>query len=349
MRRAVLAAALCGPAAEALTLAAGDIVAVAGGNVLRVDPVTGASEPIASVPFARDVVVDAQHRIFVLSTPFGADIVEVDPDGGATRPIASFAGLVDAKLDVDSAGRLLVATSSALLSIDPDTGMQTSVPLPRSEFWNWLGFVAALPDGRALAVRHRDERSSIQPLFRDFFVVDLLSGDASLLHSYSYFDDEFGRSDSLVLSDVEADPASGAVYESIFWIDGYSGEGRGTLREIADPLFEAGDGILPMAVDLDGDVVFGCRRPPPHPPACPAPVGLVRWDPDARTTTNLPGQLVIEELAVVPVPEPASALLLAIGLGLLRAIRAAPTAFVTALRAWLVRRAARSPAARDAP
>jgi hypothetical protein len=126
---------LTGGPARAATLAPGDILAVTlGRDLLRIDPVTGATERIATVldiPMSSggsDVAVDRTGAVYVAGFH---GLVRVDPTDGSSAPIASFpTGNLDS-LAVAPDGSLValnarggLRSTDQVWRVDPTTGVK---------------------------------------------------------------------------------------------------------------------------------------------------------------------------------------------------------------------------------
>ena len=322
--------------ASALTLAAGDLVAVDSnqGQLVRVDPISGATSVIANVPQkSADVVVDRQGRIFVLdrgNTHPDGRILEVDPATGSSSVVTT--GLLGAnKIDVDADGFLITNDARGLVRTDPATGVQTAFALGGLDV-SEPGFVAALPDGGAVAARIRSTSAppdgNIEWL--DFIQVDFATGATTTIQS-RFWNGESSYVSRNTLGDVEADPATGRLYEihrnRIFDSDniilgpvdsGLASDAFFLESSISQP---EEPWPLPMAIDASGDVLVACAA---LPTICLPPPGhefsLMRFHPKAHGfDLSIVGlDIALREIAVVPVPEVGTGLLLAAGLTLMR-------------------------------
>ena len=158
---AVVACALAAaPAAPAVELAPGDLVAVdaRGAEVpacspclIRIDPVTGARQAIASVPDAFSVAIDSQGQLLVAGY---RRVTRVDPATGASQVLSQGGLLQDGfAITLDAEGRILAAggtLTGSVVRVDPETGAQTLLATGGDiECPTGLGL---LPDGDILVI-----------------------------------------------------------------------------------------------------------------------------------------------------------------------------------------------------
>lgn len=321
--------------AQAISLAPGDFVmGTTGGGVWKVDRTTGSATPIATLPgqtWQVDVTVSTGGHLIASSdgsTPSsGAGaVVRVQPSDGSLTQIAS--GLARANdVEADASGRVFVATSRSALRIDapnatpvvldtdpagdpdasysadlaitpagrilfatnnfelvPDTSCPGCPPVP-----TWSTRLVGLdPDSGAFvgpfAHRGRD------PLYEEVLVESGANGDAFVLQ--------------------------GAFVGSVLLFRVPAAGGAATDLPLTQALIAGGFGsvlVYDMARDLDGTLLLLSQRL-----AAPGDYLVLRFDPSAGTATHvvdLPRYPFLPtSLAVVPIPEPGTALLVATGL-----------------------------------
>lgn len=311
--------------ARAATLSPGDIVVsgtgVVSAGLLRVDSVTGAQTLISAGAFG-DFSLLGTSTIYALS---GGAVVEVDTATGSQRVVSSGGSLVaPSGIAVDGSGRVFVSDygaiggGGAIFEIDPTTGDQTVLTSGGFMLEN-RGFsdtdLEIAPGGDRLILLDPGEAWSGDG--GDIWSVDSSSGVQTLL-----YDEPLTSGGALTYGTTGLGIApNGDIYVSngkdfstaVLKIDAITGETT-VVGTVYNPGFPVPD-LNDTDIAIGGGVGYMTGHAGPH--------GLFLWD--GRPELNPDGSAFssgnFNELQIVPIPEPSTAVLCAAGL-LLLAIRA---------------------------
>jgi DNA-binding beta-propeller fold protein YncE len=292
---------------SAIPLAPGDLLVtdVAGptgvDKIIRVDPVSGEQTVITSGGLLGSpvgIALDANGQILAINQEGsgGAWIVRVDPATGSQTPVTS-GGLFSRGigLALDDSGNIFASDDAiGIIMVDPLTGSQSL--LSSGSFWG-ITFDNA---GDLVAT---DNRS--QALLR----VDPTNGSQTLISSGGAFKDPLGvvtdLEGNIFVSDVN-NPGGGDSF--IVRVDPVTG----AQTTIFGPDSSYTAGLL--AIDDTGQIIAPNQHFTLGPPRVS---GVLSIDPDTGLAVTLSsGGEFFDAVGVVivPIPEPSTALLLALGL-----------------------------------
>jgi hypothetical protein len=321
VRNVLLAVFLCVAGAAAGPIKSQDLVvadpnAFGGlGGIIAIDPVTGAQTPVTFGGLLVDPIglVFAPGSLYVSDAGAfggGGGVIRVDPVTGAQSAVSSGGFFVDPfGIAIDASGQLLVADrgAQAVIRVDPLTGAQTLVS-SGGVFVDPRG-IAVAPDGTIVV---GDVNAFGVPPFSAVpggavIFVDPVTGAQSAAVNPAFFDPEGIAVDSSGRVFVGDFSAFGAASGAVFRLDP-PGYGAAWTALGGNPKM--------LALDLSGDIVatgcvtFGCIGGGVGP-------AVMRFDSvsGSRSIVSSSGLLVDPEgIAVAPVPEPATLVLLGSGL-----------------------------------
>ncbi len=299
---AVLLLAFSASRSAALTLAPGDLVVVdtVTSVVVRVDPISGAQTLISSTG-GFDVAVAVDGTIWMSQ---GRKVVRVDPTSGIQTVVAADlipSGSQLTGISIAPSGDIIVGAFGAtpsVISIDPVTGNATVLSSTAGEVngvaVNAAGDIFVAPELGDQILR-LDSTGALQQTY------DLIGPPGQ----------DFGRPEDIAFAPDGDLIVLDSIRDVILKLDVASGS-----QTIIDPLvfssFPFG-----LAVEPGGDFVF------PAFDTASGDAGLWRFDPVTQTPALITsGGLLsagngLRSVAVVPVPEPGTAVLLLLGLTLM--------------------------------
>jgi streptogramin lyase len=286
---------------EALTLAPGDLVVVdqVADVVVRVDPSSGAQTLISNAGGGFDVAVAPNGTIWMSQ---GNSLVRVDPDSGIQTVVASDIDLSGGQvtgISIAPSGDIIVGTfgaGSSVTSVDPVTGNTTLL----SNTGNLNGVVVNAAGDIFVAPELGDQ-------------ILRLDSTGTLQQTYDLIGppgQDFGRPEDIAFAPDGDLIVLDGIRDVFLKLDFTSGS-----QTIIDPLvfssFPFG-----IAVEAGGDFVF------PGFETSSGEAALWRLDPVTQIATLITsGGLLsdgngLRSVAVVPIPEPGTAVLLLLGLTL---------------------------------
>jgi hypothetical protein len=273
-------------------------------HVVWIDPITGESAVVASVePLSNLTGIAAESPSSLLVADRAAytgvgRILRIDPATGSQQTLSS-GGLLKSPQDLALApnGELLVldGAAGAILGIDPVTGAQRTVAT--SSFFRCFGGIAVASATRAYVTASNSANNCL--FLGGVLSVDLVTGSSQFL---SIAPDRFVPAVDVVVSlDGEVFAIGMAAPDAVIRVD--TGNGSYT---IVNP--DAGDGLIAMAAGL-GTEVFVSEYFGRAVSAIDTQTG------DRRVVVS--DLTVGSGIAVVPLPEPNSALLIGLGMAAL--------------------------------
>jgi len=290
---------------KALTLAPGDLVVVdqVTDVVVRVDPISGAQTLISDAGGGYDVAVAPNGTIWMSQ---GNNLVQVDPDSGIQTVVASDINLSGGQatgISIAPNGDIIVGTfggSSSVTRVDPVTGNTTLLSSAGS-----LNGVAVNSAGDIFIAPELGEQ------------ILRLDSSGTLQQTYDLIGppgQDFGRPEDIAFAPDGDLIVLDGIRDVFLKLDITSGS-----QTIIDPLvfssFPFG-----IAIEAGGDFVF------PGFETSSSEAALWRLDPATQIATLitsgdlLPGGNGLRSVAVVPIPEPGTAVLLLLGLTLMARI-----------------------------